>query len=522
MQLAEVLKAYNGLPPDLQKTVLAEALAATKHQRWVPNPGPQTTCYECEADETLFGGEPGGGKSQVLIGLALGPHERALLLRRTNKEAGKFVGEIEDIVGNRDGFNGQRDEWKIDGRHIDIGGCQHEDDKQKYKGDPHDLIGFDELSDFSESQYTFIGMWNRSTKPGQRCRIVGATNGPTTAEGMWIVRRWAPWLDPSHPNPAMSGEIRWYYTDDEGHEIEDIGPNTHVVLGRVVKSRSRTFIRSKLEDNPDLAATDYGSHLMAQSKDQRQAYALGDFGTMLEDKPNQCIPTAWVMAAVARWTPQPPVGIPMCAIGCDIACGGKDENILAPRHDAWFAKLIAKPGKETKKGTEGAGFVIAHRRDNAKVVVDLGGGWGGDVLAHLVANQIDAVGYMGVKKSNKRSRDLRHALRNVRTEAYWKFREALNPDQPGGSMVALPDDRMLIADLTAPTFDINGSAIELQPKDELVKSLGRSPDRGDAVVMSWWAGARMATDWDNWPAKHGGRTHQPQVQMGRKPITGRK
>jgi hypothetical protein len=36
-----------------------------------------------------------------------------------------------------------------------------EPDKQRFKGDPHDLIVFDEGTDFLESQYRIIIGWNR-------------------------------------------------------------------------------------------------------------------------------------------------------------------------------------------------------------------------------------------------------------------------------------------------------------------------------------------------------------------------
>jgi hypothetical protein len=38
---------------------------------------------------------------------------------------------------------------------------------------------------------------------------------------------------------------------------------------------------------------------------------------------------------------------------------------------------------------------------------------------------------------------------NARAEAWWKFREELNPDREGGAELALPDDPELLADLTA-------------------------------------------------------------------------
>src|SRR6185437_10300181 len=156
-----------------------------------------------------------------------------------------------DILGSREGWNGQEDVWRLaGGRVVDIGGCQHEDDKQKYKGTPHDFIGFDEVSDFSESQYTFIIAWNRSADQHQRCRVVAAGNPPTRPEGLWVIKRWAAWLDPNHHNPAAPGELRWYTTGEDGKEIEVDGAGPHVIGGEAVYARSRTFIRARLADNP--------------------------------------------------------------------------------------------------------------------------------------------------------------------------------------------------------------------------------------------------------------------------------
>jgi len=526
LNLEQARDVLGKLPADQQQAVLDQALELTKDYLWVPNPGPQLECFNCEADETLFGGEPGGGKSQVLIGLAVTKHERSLLLRRTGKEASKFVSEIEEILGSRDCYNGRDDQWRLpNGKVIDHGGCQHEDDKQKYKGTPHDLIGFDELTDFSLSQYMFIKQWNRTTTKGQRCRVVASSNGPSTAAGLWVVERWAAWLDPTYPNPAESGEIRWFIVNESGREEEVEGPITRQILGREVKSMSRTFIRSRLDDNPDLAETNYGSALMNQTGENRKAYALGDFTGGLEDAPNQAIPTDWVVQAVERWGPTPPVGVPMCSIGVDVAQGGRDSTTLAPRHDSWFARLISKPGKETKTGADVAGFVTARRRDGAVVVIDVGGGWGAEALGHLRGNGLteeECVAYMGVKKSNKRTATMQHTFGNVRTEAYWRFREALDPNQPGGSQIQLPaDDRILIADLCAPTYENRSGTIWLESKEDVCERLKRSTDRGDAVVMSWFAGARMSTHWNTWPASKGGR-NTPRVLIGRAPLTARR
>jgi len=54
----------------------------------------------------------------------------------------------------------------------------------------------------------------------------------------------------------------------------------------------------------------------------------------------------------------------------------------------------------------------------------------------------------------------------------------------------LPRDPELLADLTAPTFEIGGRGIQVESKEKVVARLGRSTDKGDAVVMAWSGGDR--------------------------------
>jgi hypothetical protein len=88
--LDDILARLTSLPEPQSKDVVAGALAATKDLIWVPNPGPQTEAYFCEADELFYGGSAGGGKSDLMIGLSLVQHKKSLILRRTNKEASKL------------------------------------------------------------------------------------------------------------------------------------------------------------------------------------------------------------------------------------------------------------------------------------------------------------------------------------------------------------------------------------------------------------------------------------------------
>lgn len=515
ISLDDIIARLAGLPKETQDEILKAATDATANLAWIPNPGPQTDAYFSEADELFYGGQAGGGKTDLELGLALTAHERSLVLRRTNKEATGLVERMIGMLnGDRSGWNSQLGSWhRPDGRVVDIGGCEHEHDKEKRKGHPHDLICFDEVSDFTETQYVFICAWNRSAKPGQRCRIVAAGNPPTRPEGRWVVDRWGAWLDPQHPNPAMPGELRWYLTGPEGKEIEVDGPGPHDINGRPTHARSRTFIPAKLSDNPDLAKSEYGAVLDALPADLQSAYRDGNFGATLEEQAFQAIPTAWVRAAQARWTPVPPAGVAMNAMGVDIAQGGKDNTVIARRYDGWYPPLVVIKGKDTPDGKTAAGAVIAHRHGGAKVIVDLGGGWGGDALAHLVANGVDAVGYMGIKKSNERTADKFFKLTNVRSAAYWRFREALDPSQPQGSVLCLPQDPILLADLCAPTYDKTPQGIAIESKEKVCARLGRSTDRGDAVVMAWYHGLKASNIKGGYAVRS---THPDQAIMSSK------
>ena len=43
---------------------------------WYPEPGPQTAAYLCEADVLFYGGAAGGGKSDLILGLAINAHSK--------------------------------------------------------------------------------------------------------------------------------------------------------------------------------------------------------------------------------------------------------------------------------------------------------------------------------------------------------------------------------------------------------------------------------------------------------------
>src|SRR3954454_1074825 len=81
MLLDELVARLTQLPEKSRTEAIDLAVKSTATMAWVPNPGPQTQAFVCKADELFYGGEAGGGKTDLGIGLALTEHKRSLLLR---------------------------------------------------------------------------------------------------------------------------------------------------------------------------------------------------------------------------------------------------------------------------------------------------------------------------------------------------------------------------------------------------------------------------------------------------------
>ena len=535
--LDEILARYGALPEDRRAKVEAQVRAGTKDMRWVPNPGPQTRAYFSQADVLLYGGEPGGGKSQLILGLAFNEHQQVLVMRREYGDLDGLINDALRIHGSRDGFNGSPPpKLRIDDRHLISFAAAHRiGDEQGQMGKGRDLIGIDEATHFAESQVRFVMGWNRSDDPKQRCRVVMATNPPLRPEGLWVIKMFAPWLDPTYPFPAKDGELRWVISDEDGNDKWVDGPGEYetVVAGvhKMVRAQSRTYIKASVKDNPYYAGTGYEDRLAAMPEPWR-SLLLGGFRTAFKDVPNQVIPTVWVTEAQKRWKNTPPKGVPMCAIGVDASGGGDDPMILARRCDGWFDEMVEIPGRDIPMDRQGAycaGIIISYRKDNAQIVIDLGGGYGASTYEQLRANLPDrggqrpVVGYKGAEGTTRRSIDGNFGFPTKRAAAYWVFREALDPGQPGGSPIALPPDPQLLADLTAPTFTPTSKGIDIEPKDKVVERLGRSTDRGDAVVMAWFEGPRMLTNAADWmdlePGRWGMQKAAQVVGSARTPLS---
>jgi Terminase large subunit, T4likevirus-type, N-terminal len=457
---------------------------------WQPLPGPQTMAYESQADELFYGGAAGGGKSFLILGLALTAHQNSIIFRREYPQLKGLLADAKKILkGSSATYNSTEKMWSnLPGDHnLEFGACQHEDDVEKYQGRAHDLKCIDELTHFSKAQFKFLTGWLRTGDENQRCRVVCTGNPPTTAEGRWVIEYWSPWLDPKHPNPAAPGELRWFATlDGEDKEVE--AGDSFEYRGKegeveIIKPRSRTFIPARIEDNPIYMKTGYKSVLQSLPEPLRSQMLKGDFGAGIEDDPWQVIPTEWVRLAQERWKSGKPQNVPMSGLGVDVARGGAAKTVLAPRYGNYVDRLQKHAGQTTPNGSAIANLCQIAIDGEAYIHLDVTG-VGSSPYDCCVERGLNAHAANGAAGTDARDRSGKFGFLNKRAEWYWKLREALDPEM--GLDIALPDDSELLADLTAPKWKLTSSSkIQIESKHDINLRIGRSPDCGDAVIYAF-------------------------------------
>lgn len=495
--------------------LLREAVAHAKEQaaaveraaaaaRWKPmrrpdgSKHPQQQAMESPADILGYGGAAGGGKSDLLLGLAGWYHYRSIIFRRVFPSLRGLIDRSREVY-NPDGVNAAKDpyneslyRWRFPwnkGASLRFGSLQHEKDVQAWQGQPHDFYGFDELTEFTEHQFRFVTGWNRTTRAGQRTRVVGTMNPPTSKEGEWVIRFFAPWLDDKHPNPAKEGELRWFTTVD-GKDVEQ--PNGKPVLmkdertGREewVTPKSRTFIFARVTDNPYLVASGYISTLQSLPEPLRSKMLYGDFKAGMLEDPWQLFPSAWVRAAMERWAAvkEEPKELPIDQLGIDVARGGQDRTVYTQRRSWYFCKQHVYPGAQTPTGAHVVGLAEPLVDPHTKVCVDAIG-VGSSPVDFAGANGMNVIPMNGSERTDGRTKAGQLGFFNRRAEWHWRLREALDP--AAGEDIALPDDPELYADLTAIRWEATTRGVKVRDKDEIKVLLGRSPDKGESLIYAY-------------------------------------
>lgn len=495
---------------EAEQAEIDELVESMEFPIWQPNPdhpdgrpNPQRLAYESKADILGYGGAAGGGKTDLIVGLAATEHYQSIIFRRIFKNLRGIIKRSREILNpdsvaaHKDSYNESLHRWKRDdGGEIELESMQYEADKQNFRGFPHDFYGFDEATEFSRSQVEFVLGWMRSTRPGQRCRAVLGFNPPLDDEGVWIIDFFLPWFaflfpdDYEHPNPTPPGELLWYATIDGKEAVVESGePFEH--NGEIIKPLSRTFIPASLDDNPHLKDTNYRSVLQSMPEPLRSQLLYGDFRSQRKPNPWQVIPAAWVAQAQRRWMEREAPDMPVSGVGVDVARGGQDSLVVAKRRGTWFAEPNKTEGANVEDGPAAAGIIYQDMGDEENIgyinidVIGVGTSaydsakamWEGVTYPINAAARSEYIVY---SKGDDPKPMLK--MRNMRAEYHWKMREALDP--ANGHDTALPPGNEIVADLCAARYKMMaGGVVQIEEKEAIKARLGRSPDVGEAIML---------------------------------------
>lgn len=208
--------------------------------------------------EAFYGGAAGGGKSDALLMGALQyadvPGYAALLLRRTFQDLSKPKALLdrarEWLAGSGARWNEQKKQWRFpSGAVLAFGYLENEADIYQYQGAEYQFIGFDELTQFTERQYTYLfSRLRRLAAVDIPLRMRSASN-PGGIGAEWVQERFIPdgWL------PEMGREIG------------------------IIEKAGRAFVPAKLVDNPHLDQASYEQSLSELDDVTRAQLLEGDW-----------------------------------------------------------------------------------------------------------------------------------------------------------------------------------------------------------------------------------------------------
>lgn len=194
------------------------------------------------------------------------------------------------------------------------------------------------------------------------------------------------------------------------------------------------------------------------------------------------IPLGWIEQAQERWEDAKAEG--QIILGVDVARGGMDLSAIAIRQGS---KILSVETFSNMDGPLLAGEIaVRYRKLGAsRVNVDVIGlgaavedALKDPVYKDIVCNPVN-VATASELLDDKGNR----MYQNLRAELWWAVREALDPK--GKDPLSLPAGDSLLGDLAAPKYDFRKGWTQIEPKEDTKKRLGRSPDEGDAVMLTF-------------------------------------
>lgn len=232
---------------------------------WPRPPAPKQAAFlSLPHTEALYGGAAGGGKSDALLMAALQyahvPGYAALLLRRTFpdlNQPGALIPRSKEWLADTDArWNENEHRWYFpSGASLTFGYLQHEDDKLQYQGAEYQFIGWDELTQFSETQYTYVSFSRarRTTDLAVPIRVRAASN-PGGPGHEWVKQRFGLYREQGAPDDAPLACHR-----------------------RDWPHRQRVFIPASVLDNPGIDAESYVASLAELDHHTRRQLLNGDW-----------------------------------------------------------------------------------------------------------------------------------------------------------------------------------------------------------------------------------------------------
>lgn len=216
------------------------------------------------ADEILFGGAAGAGKTDVLLIAAIIYAQkggRVIFLRRTFRQLeGKPIPRSKELIPRSVAkYLESKYRWEfVSGGVIQFGYLEKRGDEENYQGHEYELVCWDELTHFDHFQYTYLLSRNRTTKAGLKPKSIAASN-PGSRGHSWVKARWI-----------------------DGHEPEEVweaSEVTTIMNGEKVEARKRVFIPGKLTDNQILMKSDPGylARLLELPEAQQRMLLHGDW-----------------------------------------------------------------------------------------------------------------------------------------------------------------------------------------------------------------------------------------------------
>ncbi len=200
---------------------------------------------------------------------------------------------------------------------------------------------------------------------------------------------------------------------------------------------------------------------------------LGEFPQSPHDA---LIPDAWIEAALRRALP--PAGRTPMRLGVDVARHGDDRTALILRDDDAVRRIIELRVEDLIAVGERV-LDLARREglEGGQVFLDTCGmGLGVADWLHRRELHVQHVNFAAAA----RSRD----FRNLRAQAYWSLRAALDPGAE--QCLALPPEARRLADeCKIIRYAHDASGIRIVAKEDLARELGHSPDLADALALTF-------------------------------------